>query len=57
VRRDDGEKRFGRALRELLLKDVGDGVGDDADDDRQDGERIDLLSGAELRVRLRPPLG
>ena len=43
VRRDDGEERFGRALRELLLKDVRDRVGDDADDDREDGERSDLL--------------
>jgi hypothetical protein len=43
MRRDDGQKRFGRALRELLLKDVGDRVGDDADDDREDGKRSDCL--------------
>ena len=43
MRRDDGQERFGRALRELLLKDVGDRVGDDADDDREDGKRSDCL--------------
>ena len=29
MRRDDGQERVSRALRELLLKDVGDRVGDD----------------------------
>ena len=43
MRRDNGQKRFGRALRELLLKDVRDRVGDDADDDREDGKRSDCL--------------
>jgi hypothetical protein len=55
VRRNDGDQRIGRALRKLLLKDVGDGVGDDADDDRQNSERSDLLgrrlpSGPPFRI-------
>jgi hypothetical protein len=40
VRRDDGEERIGRALRELLLKEIGERVGDDARDDGQYGKRI-----------------
>ncbi len=36
--RHDGDERFGRTLRELLLKDVRERVGDDSDEDSQDCE-------------------
>jgi hypothetical protein len=38
--RHDRDERFGRTLRELLLKDVRERVGDDSDEDSQGCEHV-----------------